>query len=141
MLVLPLLLLATLLSLTASLVLGVRLLRLAARTREFPELAIGSSFILAGVIGYAVLLVRPTQSIQAENLFLRRQLALFRGRGVQPRRIDAVTRISLAVLGRFCEWRDALFAVIEHGTGRLAHVNVTSNPSADWTLLQDGKNA
>ena len=29
-----------------------------------------------------------------------------------------------------------VFAVIEHGTCRLAHVNVTTNPSADWTLRQ-----
>jgi putative transposase len=27
-----------------------------------------------------------------------------------------------------------VFVVIEHGTRRLAHVNVTANPSADWTL-------
>ena len=29
-----------------------------------------------------------------------------------------------------------VFVVIEHGTGRLAHVNVTAHPSADWTLRQ-----
>ena len=29
-----------------------------------------------------------------------------------------------------------VFVVIEHGTRRLAHVNVTPNPSADWTLQQ-----
>ena len=29
-----------------------------------------------------------------------------------------------------------VFVVIEHGTGRLAHVNVTAHPSADWTLQQ-----
>ena len=29
-----------------------------------------------------------------------------------------------------------VFVVIEHGTRRLAHINVTSNPSADWTLQQ-----
>src|SRR6202521_4631790 len=29
-----------------------------------------------------------------------------------------------------------VFVVIEHATRRLAHVNVTSNPSADWTLQQ-----
>jgi hypothetical protein len=44
-------------------------------------------------------------------LFLRRQLALFKERGIQPRRIDAATRISLAILARLCEWQDALFVV------------------------------
>src|SRR5207342_3885750 len=29
-----------------------------------------------------------------------------------------------------------VFVVIEHGTRRLAHMNVTSHPSADWTLQQ-----
>jgi len=29
-----------------------------------------------------------------------------------------------------------VFVVIEHGTRRLAHVNVTEHPSADWTLQQ-----
>jgi len=29
-----------------------------------------------------------------------------------------------------------VFVVIEHGSRRLAHVNVTAHPSADWTLQQ-----
>ena len=29
-----------------------------------------------------------------------------------------------------------VFVVIEHGTRRLAYVNVTAHPSADWTLQQ-----
>jgi transposase InsO family protein len=29
-----------------------------------------------------------------------------------------------------------VFVVIEHGTRRLAHVNVTAHPSAEWTLRQ-----
>lgn len=54
---LVLLLVATLASLVASSVLGARLLRLAHRTREIPELAIGTSFIVAGVIGYVMMLM------------------------------------------------------------------------------------
>jgi type III restriction enzyme len=38
---------------------------------------------------------RSSRSIKAENLFLRRQLALYIEHGVEPRRIDPVTRISL----------------------------------------------
>ena len=67
--------------------------------------------LLADAAWLAILLFRSTQSVQAENLFLRRQLALFRERGVQPRGIDAATRISLALLARLFEWRDALFVV------------------------------
>jgi len=29
-----------------------------------------------------------------------------------------------------------VFVVIEHGTRRLAHINATSNPSADWTFAR-----
>jgi putative transposase len=54
---------------------------------------------------------RSTQSIKAENSFLRRQLALYVKRGIKPRRIDPVTRIALALLSRFFNWRDALVAV------------------------------
>ena len=54
---------------------------------------------------------RSTRSINAENLFLRRQLALYIERGVKPRRIDSVTRIALVVLSRFFHWRDALVVV------------------------------
>jgi hypothetical protein len=54
---------------------------------------------------------RSTRSIKAENLFLRRQLALYVERGVKPRRIDPVTRISLTFLSRFFNWREALVVV------------------------------
>jgi putative transposase len=47
-----------------------------------------------------LLLVRSAEGLRAENLFLRRQLALYIERGVQPHRIDAATRISLALLAR-----------------------------------------
>lgn len=42
--------------LSVSLVLGVRLLLLARRTRKLPELAIGLNFLLAGALGYGLLL-------------------------------------------------------------------------------------
>jgi hypothetical protein len=59
--------------------------------------------------------VRSTKSIKAENLFLRRQLALYIERGVKPRRVDWVTRIGLTLLSRFFDWRDAL-VVVRHPT-------------------------
>jgi hypothetical protein len=48
--------------------------------------------LLADGAWFAILLFRPSQSVQAENLFLRRQLALFKERAVQPRRIDAAVQ-------------------------------------------------
>ena len=76
---------------------------------------LGVPGILVQLIGDTLrwwrLTFRSTQSIKAENLFLRRQLALYVERGVKPRRIDPVTRISLAILSRFFNWRDALVVV------------------------------
>ncbi len=42
---------------------------------------------------------------------LRRQIALFRERGIQPRRIDAATRLSLSIWSRLCDWRSCLTMV------------------------------
>jgi putative transposase len=64
--------------------------------------------------------VRSNRSIKAENLFLRRQLALYIERGVKPRRIDVVTRIGLTLLSRCFNWRDALVVVRPATLGAIA---------------------
>jgi putative transposase len=71
--------------------------------------------LLADVRRFVILLFRTTHSIQTENLFLRRQLALLIERGVRPRRVDAATRASLAILARMFDWRNAL-VVVQPGT-------------------------
>ena len=67
--------------------------------------------LLADLAGLVALSVRPRRSLEAENLVLRRQLALFKERGVKPRRIDAAMRASLALLARWCDWRSCLVAI------------------------------
>ena len=67
--------------------------------------------LLEDALRWLVLLLRSSEAVRAENLFLRRQLALFIERGVQPRRVDAATRVSLAVLAKLFEWRGALVVV------------------------------
>ena len=52
---------------------------------------------VADLIGVALLALRPRRSVEAENLVLRRQLALYKERGVKPRRIDVATRVSLCL--------------------------------------------
>ena len=54
--------------------------------------------LLGDAARFFVLALRPTQVVVAENLFLRRQLALYRERGIKPRRVDIATRVSLALL-------------------------------------------
>jgi transposase InsO family protein len=67
--------------------------------------------LLADLFGLVALMMRPRRSVAAENLVLRRQLALFQERGVKPRRIDAAIRIRLAWLTRLCDWRSCLIVV------------------------------
>jgi len=67
--------------------------------------------LAADAVRWCGLVLRSQRSIEAENLFLRRQLALYVERGVKPRRIDSVTRVALAFLSRFFHWRDALVVV------------------------------
>jgi putative transposase len=67
--------------------------------------------LLEDALRWMVLLFRSSVAVRAENLFLRRQLALFMEREVRPRRVDAATRASLAVLAKLFEWRGALMVV------------------------------
>src|ERR671918_898318 len=55
--------------------------------------------------------VRSRRALTAENLFLRKQLAVFQERKVKPRRADDSTRWMMATLSRMFEWRDALWNV------------------------------
>jgi hypothetical protein len=61
--------------------------------------------LLADVLWFAIVAVRPTRVVAAENLFLRRQLAMYVERGVKPRRPDVATRMSLALLSKLFDWR------------------------------------
>ena len=67
--------------------------------------------LLADLVGLVALTIGPRRSVEAENLVLRRQLALFKERGVKPRRIDPAARISLAWLTKLCDWRSCLIIV------------------------------
>jgi hypothetical protein len=67
--------------------------------------------LIGEMLRWSRLAFRSRRSIEKENLFLRRQLALYVERGVKPRRVDPATRITLALLSRFFNWRDALVVV------------------------------
>jgi hypothetical protein len=55
--------------------------------------------------------IRSRARLAAENLFLRKQLAMYQERSVKPRRTDNATRITLVVLSRFLECRQLLTVV------------------------------
>jgi putative transposase len=55
--------------------------------------------------------VRSRSRLAAENLFLRKQLALYAERRVKSRRATDATRITLVVLARLIDWKAALIIV------------------------------
>jgi putative transposase len=60
---------------------------------------------------YFLRCLRPSPALAAENLFLRKQLALYQERHVTPRRATNATRITLVWLSRCFDWRQALVVV------------------------------
>ena len=57
------------------------------------------------------LMLRTPHAVAAENLFLRKQLALYVERKTKPHRATDAVRFTLGQLSRFFEWRDALTVV------------------------------
>ena len=54
---------------------------------------------------------RSRRAVEAENLFLRKQLALFQERKTKSRRADDSTRWLMSFLSQQFDWRDALVVV------------------------------
>ena len=70
-----------------------------------------ASLLVEDAFRWLLLLFRSAEALRSENLFLRRQLALYIERGIPPRRLDAATRVSLALLDGLFDWRGALVVV------------------------------
>ena len=64
--------------------------------------------LLVDVSYFLFLCLRPHPTLAAENLFLRKQLALYQERNINPRRATNATRIALVWLSRWFDWRSAL---------------------------------
>lgn len=67
--------------------------------------------LLADALRFLQLCLRPPAALAAENLFLRKQLALYQERQVKPRRATNATRLVLVWLGQWFDWRQALTIV------------------------------
>ena len=67
--------------------------------------------MLVDVVRFALVGIRSRSQLAAENLFLRKQLALYRERRVKPRRADDATRITLVMLSHLIELRAVLTIV------------------------------
>jgi putative transposase len=57
------------------------------------------------------LCLRPSPALAAENLFLRKQLALYQERQIKPRRTTQASQMALIWLARWFNWRQALVIV------------------------------
>jgi len=62
-------------------------------------------------IRFILLWTRSCVSFRAENLFLRKQLALYLERKAKPRRANDSTRLTLALLSKLFVWKEALVIV------------------------------
>jgi transposase InsO family protein len=67
--------------------------------------------LFSDIVRLGLSFFRSSNSIRAENLVLRRQLAKYVERGVKARKVDALTRVSLAFFTRFFDWRNAVVLV------------------------------
>lgn len=57
---------------------------------------------------FLLLCLRPSPALAAENLFLRKQLAVYQERQIKPRRPTQATRMALACLVPWFDWCHAL---------------------------------
>ena len=62
-------------------------------------------------LGRLLLTLRSLGSFSAENLFLRKQLALFHERQARPGRATDAPRLLMALLSRWFDWHSALMIV------------------------------
>jgi putative transposase len=67
--------------------------------------------LLCDGLRFLFLYLRPSPTLVAENLFLRKQLALYQERQIKPRRTTHATRLSFIWLARRFDWRQALALV------------------------------
>ena len=61
--------------------------------------------LIVDAVRYLGLCLHPSPTLAAENLFLRKQLALYQERQVRPRRATNAARMALVWLGRCFDWR------------------------------------
>ena len=67
--------------------------------------------VITDFVIYLWLCAKPSRNLAAENLFLRKQLALYQERQIKPRSTDPATRFTMAYLSWRFDWRDALVIV------------------------------
>ena len=67
--------------------------------------------VLLNALQFLKAALHSHRQLAAENLFLRKQLALYVERRTKPRRATNATRLTLVILSRFIDWRPVLVIV------------------------------
>jgi hypothetical protein len=67
--------------------------------------------LLCDAARFLRLCLRPGAALAAENLFLRKQLALYQEHHVKPKRATNATRLTLVWLSQWFDWHPALAVV------------------------------
>jgi putative transposase len=76
-----------------------------------PSLLRAASRLLEDLLAFVRLGLMSRAHLSAENLFLRKQLALYQERRTKSRRPDAATRVALVLLSGWLDWRSMLTVV------------------------------
>src|SRR5271169_6731222 len=76
-----------------------------------PRLVSMVSHLIQDVVRFLLLGTHSSAALRAENLFLRKQLALYLERQTKPRRANDATRLALALLSNLFAWKEALVIV------------------------------
>src|SRR5882724_7982133 len=84
---------------------------LSSRIFSFVQLASTLLMLLVDALHFLRLCLRSPTALAAENLFLRKQLALYQERQVKPQHATNAIRIALTWLARWFDWRRALVVV------------------------------
>src|SRR5215471_13149567 len=78
------------------------------RFRQLRQLVSTLLSLIIDAVCYLGLCLRPSPALAAENLFLRKQLALYEERQVKPRRPTHAIRLAMMWLSYYFDWRSAL---------------------------------
>jgi transposase InsO family protein len=78
---------------------------------QVAKLIIALQIVISDSRGFCTALFRSRTALAAENLFLRKQLALFQERDKRARPTTAADRFVFSKLARFFDWRSALVIV------------------------------
>jgi putative transposase len=79
--------------------------------RRLSKLLVTLQILVSDCVDFCAAGLRSRTALAAENLFLRKQLALFKEREKKAMPTTAADRFVLSKLARFFDWRSALLIV------------------------------